>query len=329
MSSPTCSIVIPVFNRAELTRECLAALRDTASRDRYELIVVDNASSDDTAALLEGHPLSPRTIRNDQNLGFARACNQGADAARGEFVLFLNNDTVPQPGWLEPLLEIVGREPDVAAVGNRLLYPDSRLIQHAGVAFDLPGPTPYHLWRSFPADWPPANQQRDLDAVTAACVLVRRSVFLDLGGFDERYRNGFEDIDFCLRLREKGHRIVYCPESVVWHHKSMSEGRNAHDEPNAELFLQRWADRLHDQITPRRELIVAALDETFRINRSGGKFVGIAGLQMIRRDVFPPRVRVFRHRIERDLTALWLRFRFFPWWLRARRIKADLLRAGR
>ena len=328
MSSPTCSIVIPVFNRAELTRECLAALRDTTDRDRYELIVVDNASSDDTAALLERHPLSPGRSKRSESGIRARVQSGRRCGARGVRV-------VPEQRHRSPagLAGAVARdrwpEPAVAAVGNRLLYPDSRLIQHAGVAFDLPGPIPYHLWRSFPADWPPANQQRDLDAVTAACVLVRRSVFLDLGGFDERYRNGFEDIDFCLRLREKGHRIVYCPESVVWHHKSMSEGRNAHDEPNAELFLQRWADRLRDQITPRRELIVAALDETFRINRSGGKFVGIAGLRLIRRDVFPPRVRVFRHRIARDLTALWLRFRFFPWWLSARRIKADLLRAGR
>ena len=147
MASPTCSIIIPVFNRAGLTRTCLDALQRTIDRDGHEVIVVDNASTDGMAAMLATHPLSPRTLRNAENLGFARACNQGAEAARGEFVLFLNNDTVPEPGWLEPLLEVVRREPAVAAVGSRLLYPGSNLIQHAGVAFD---PNPFTSGAGFP-----------------------------------------------------------------------------------------------------------------------------------------------------------------------------------
>lgn len=327
MASLTCSIVIPVFNRADLTSACLDALRETIDPDAHEVIVVDNASSDGMAAMLAAHPLSPRTIRNEENFGFARACNQGADAARGEFVLFLNNDTVPQPDWLEPLIEIVRREPAVAAVGSRLLYPDSNLIQHAGAAFD---PDPYHLWRGFPADWPEANQQRDVEAVTGACLLVRRSVFEDLGRFDERYMNGYEDIDFCQRLREKGHRIVYCPASVVLHHESMTEGRMNHENRNYRLFMQRWRERLRDHASaPRREVIVAACDEVFRISSSGRNVVAIGDGRLIRLDVTPPTVHVFRHRIARQLTALWLRVRYFSRWRRARRIKADLLRAGR
>jgi GT2 family glycosyltransferase len=330
MSPPVCSIVIPVFNRAELTRACLDALRDTVDFSAHELIVVDNASTDDTAALLAGHPLAPRTIRNDRNLGFAGACNQGAEAARGELLVFLNNDTIPEPGWLAPLIEIARREPGVAAVGCRLLYPDSRLIQHAGVAFDLPGPIPYHMWRGFPADWPPANVPRDLDVVTAACVLMRRDVFRSLDGFDESYRNGYEDVDLCLRMREKGHRVAYCPTSVVLHHEGMSEGRMAHDGPNAELYLQRWADRLRDRTTPRRELIAAALDELFRINASGGKWVGILDGRLIHQwGMAPPIVHVFRNRFDRALTVMWLRLRHFGRWRSARRIKADLVRAGR
>src|SRR5262249_43297152 len=235
--NPIASIVVPVWNRADLTRQCLDALQRTVHPRAHEAIVVDNHSTDDTPALLASHALAPRVIRNDENLGFARACNQGAAAARGALVLFLNNDTVPTPGWLAPLVEILDREPDVAMVGSRLLYPESRLIQHAGVAFD--SPTPFHLWRRVPADWPPANVQCDVGAVTAACMLVRRSVFSELGGFDESYLNGFEDIDFCLRLGERGHRIVYCPRSVVLHYESMTEGRSQHDDRNFRLFSER------------------------------------------------------------------------------------------
>jgi len=325
MNSPESSIIIPVFNRADLTSECLEALRGTVDMRTHELIVVDNASTDDTPALLETHPLSPRLIRNDQNLGFARACNQGAETARGEFLLFLNNDTAPTPNWLEPLVEILRGDPGVAAVGCRLLYPDSQLIQHAGVAFD--SPAPYHLWCGFPADWPPANEQQEVDAVTAACMLVRRSAFLDLGGFDESYMNGFEDVDFCLRLREKGHRIVYCPTSVVLHHESMTEGRWLQEERNFDLFCERWAERLRGRGTARRELIVAALDEVFRINSSGSRFVGIRDRRLFRHDASPPTVRVFRYRVPLELTAMWLRLRYFSRWRRVRRIKAALTRS--
>jgi len=326
MNSPCCSIVIPVFNRVALTSACLDALHATIDQAAHEVIVVDNASTDGTAAMLATHPLAPRAIRNDQNLGFARACNQGAKAARGEFVLFLNNDTVPQSRWLEPLLEIVRREPAVAAVGSRLLYPDSHLIQHAGVAYN---PDPYHLWHGFPADWPAANQQQDVVAVTGACMLVRRSTFEELGPFDEQYVNGFEDIDFCQRLCEKGRRIVYCPMSVVLHYEGMTEGRTRHEDRNHRLFMQRWRDRLREQAVPRRELIVAACDEVFRISRSGNSFVAIGDGRLIRHDVNPPTVYIFRHRIARQLTALWLRLRYFFRWRKARRMKAELRRTGR
>jgi GT2 family glycosyltransferase len=322
MSAPVASIIIPVWNRADLTRQCLDALGDTVAPDVCELIAIDNHSTDETPALLAAHPLSPAVIRNDANLGFARACNQGAAAARGEFLLFLNNDTVPTPGWLEPMIEILRGDPGVAIVGSRLLYPDSRLIQHAGVAFDAP--VPFHLWCLFPADWPQANVQCDVGAVTAACMLVRRSVFHELGGFDERYLNGFEDVDFCLRVVEKGHRIVYCPRSVVLHHESMSEGRSQHDGRNFALFRDRWGERLRERRTSRRDLVVAAFDEVFRINEAGTRFVGRIDRRLFRYDVWPPTVKTHRHRAVVRLATLWFRLRFFFHWRKARRIKASL-----
>ncbi len=128
------SIIIPVFNKLELTRQCLTTLASITTMPEYEVIVVDNASSDGTAEFLAELGGDVQVISNPENYGFAVACNQGANAARGEFLLFLNNDTIPTDGWLNALVDEVERHPDVAVVGSKLLYEDGT-IQHAGVAF--------------------------------------------------------------------------------------------------------------------------------------------------------------------------------------------------
>ncbi len=239
---PRCSIIIPVFNQVELTRDCVAALlRTTAERD-IEVIFVDNGSSDETPAYLSslGEPI--RVIRNAQNLGFARACNQGARAATHEYLLFLNNDTVPLAGWLMPLLAELDGHPDAGIVGSKLLFADGT-IQHAGVAFSLPDGVPYHIYRGMDAHHPAVERRRELRAVTGACMLVRRSLFESLGGFDEGYRNGFEDIDLCLRAVDSGAKVVYQPSSVVVHLEEQSDGRKDHDEENLVRLLRSWAGR--------------------------------------------------------------------------------------
>ncbi|MEW6248547.1 MAG: glycosyltransferase [Nitrospirota bacterium] len=235
----TCSIIIPVWNKVELTRRCLEALATTPDEPRWEVIIVDNGSTDGTSALLAELGGDVRIIRNDENLGFAKACNQGAKAARGRYLVFLNNDTIPQSGWLEALVREVEEHADVAVVGSKLLYPDGT-IQHAGVAFSHVWFTPYHLYQGCPADLPAVNRRREFQAVTAACMLVRREVFDEVGGFDEGYRNGFEDVDLCLKVRERGWKIVYQPKSVLYHLESQTPGRKAHDADNSRLFLTRW-----------------------------------------------------------------------------------------
>lgn len=240
--SPDFSIIVPVFNRCDLTRMCLEAVQQTLAGHRGEIIVVDDGSSDGTAAYLESLGRAVRVIRNRRNLGFAAACNRGVAQARGEFVVFLNNDTTPEAGWLEPLLDEVRSSEATGVVGAKLLYPDRR-IQHAGVAFSVPNGVPYNLFRGAPEDFEPSCQRREYRAVTGACMLVRRSLFRALDGFDERYRNGFEDVDFCLRAREQGARVIYQPQSVVVHLEEQSEGRKDFDVQNLTLFLNRWAER--------------------------------------------------------------------------------------
>jgi len=237
-----CSIVIPVFNQAELTKQCLAALpAATGDSLHYEVIIVDNASTDGTAAFLETLGGDVRIIRNRENLGFAKACNQGGRAATGEYIVFLNNDTIPKAGWLEALVR--GVEEDGADIcGARLLYPDNR-VQHAGVAFDERG-IGYHIFNGFPANHPAVMEKRFMQCVTGACLLLRRQLFTELGGFDEGYRNGYEDVDLCLRSGEKGYRVLYVPESVVTHFEESTPGRKDHDNANARRYLSRWQGKV-------------------------------------------------------------------------------------
>lgn len=235
----TCSIIIPVWNKVELTQQCLVALGPATEDVSFELIVVDNHSTDSTPQLLSSLGGDVRIITNDENLGFAKACNQGAAIATGEYLVFLNNDTIPLTGWLSALVDEVQTHPDVTVVGSKLLYQDGT-TQHAGVAIDRNNLTPYHIYNGFAADHPAVNKRRELNAVTAACLLIRRSVFAELGGFDEGFLNGFEDVDLCLRVREKQGRIVYQPRSVLYHLESQTPGRKEHDQANANRLHRRW-----------------------------------------------------------------------------------------
>ena len=237
--SPHVSIVIPLYNRVLFTAICVRALaampNDLAA---VEVLLVDNGSTDGTADFIAALPLPFRAITNAGNEGFARACNRGAREARGDYVLFLNNDTVPQPGWLAALLAAVERTPAPAIVGARLLFPDDT-VQHAGIGFNAHG-EPAHLAYGFPADDPAATTARAVPAVTGACLLMRRDAFLVGGGFDAGYRNGYEDLDLCCRVRREGGTVWYAADSTLYHFESATAGRYAADEANAVRFRERW-----------------------------------------------------------------------------------------
>ncbi len=246
MPAPLVSIIVPVFNKVEYTTKCLRAIAAHTRDVPYEVIVVDNASSDDTHRVLARRE-DIRYRRNSENLGFARASNQGAAMATGRFLLFLNNDTEPHPGWAAAMVAEMERDPAVAIVGSKLLYPDGT-IQHAGIgfAYAMWQPImPMHVHSRQPAA--SVTQRRELNAVTAACMLVRPEIFLTAGGFDEGYVNGYEDVDFCLEVRARGGKIVFTPASVVTHHESVTEGRFDASAANTERLMARWIDRFEDR----------------------------------------------------------------------------------
>lgn len=248
MSPPLVSIVMPVFNRWSLTRNCLESLANALPAEvRTEVVVVDNGSEDATVSSLEpefGDRLRLKVVRHEKNLGFAQACNRGAAVAAGRYLLLLNNDTEIFRGWLEPLIEVLEADPAVASVGSRLLYPD-RTIQHAGVLLaSIEGGDPLqgvHVYSRQPANLPEANVPRAYQALSAACLAVRRSAFEKLSGLDEAFWNGYEDVDLCLRFGQEGWLNVYQPRSVAIHYESMSgPERFAKVRENVDLFHRRW-----------------------------------------------------------------------------------------
>jgi GT2 family glycosyltransferase len=252
-TKPVVSIIIPCFNKWDYTIRCLQKLVENTRGVPFETIVIDNASADDTRIglpMLEGI----RLHRNEVNLGFAKACNQGAEMARGKYLLFLNNDTEPQPGWLTAMIRLPEADASIAVVGSKLLFPDGTL-QHAGVGFLYASPhpiSPVHLNYRLPPER--ANEFLELKCVTGASLLIRREIFFEVGRFDEGYVNGNEDVDLCLKVHEKKGRIIFTPESVLIHHESVSEGRFSHVNQNVNLFHERWLRKF------------SAFDYDFRLN---------------------------------------------------------------
>lgn len=240
-ASPQVSIVIPVFNRIEYTIECLAHIA-AGTDGSFEVVIVDDGSAPACVDVLAG-VRGARLVRQPRNLGFAKACNRGAAEARGRFLVFLNNDTAPQPGWLSQLVACQQRHPGAGVLGSKLLFPLSGEIQHAGVGFAERG-LPYHLYQFRAAGDPDANVEREVPAVTGACLFTPADTFRELGGLDEGFVNGYEDIDYCLRVRERGRRVVYCPSSTLLHYESATEGRLDPDREsrNRGRFLSMWSD---------------------------------------------------------------------------------------
>jgi GT2 family glycosyltransferase len=240
MSDPL-SIVVPVHNRAALTKRCLDSVL-SGLPDGCRIVVVDDASSDSTPHLLVGYGDAIEVVQMPRNSGYASACNRGAEVAGGEMLVFLNNDTEPQLGWLEALVRHMEKNPAAAAIGAKLLYPNGS-VQHAGVVIGQDG-YPHNLYAGFPAEHPAVNRSRCLQAVTGACMLVCRGAFEAANGFDGGFHNSMEDVDLCLRIGEAGGEVHYCHEAVVTHMESASRGRLDHFEQSVLRWRERWRGRV-------------------------------------------------------------------------------------
>jgi GT2 family glycosyltransferase/glycosyltransferase involved in cell wall biosynthesis len=246
------SIVIPVFNKAEFTLQCLRSLLKEIDLTETEVIVVDNASTDQTKKVLAHFSKVVRVIRNEENKGFVDASNQGAAAARGKYVLFLNNDTEVLPGWLDHLVDTIEAEPANGAVGSMFLYPDGT-IQEAGSIVWKNGEAHHYGWGGSPDDRR-FNFAREVDYCSAASLLIKKEIFEQLGGFDRRFAPAYyEDVDLCFGVRSLGFRVIYQPMSRVVHYEGATAGRDVSkgfkqfQVSNREKLVDKWREVLESQ----------------------------------------------------------------------------------
>ena len=251
-SGPRVTVIIPVYNDTSMTLECLRSLADAQPASvRVEYLVVDDASTDDVARVLASVP-GITFLRNGENLGFLRTCNRAALLSTADYVVFLNNDTLVRPGWLEELVRTAECDPRVGVVGAKLVYPDGTLQEAGGLIWrDATG---WNYGRGGRPDDPAFEYVRDVDYCSGAALLVRRSLFEQLGGFDERFAPAYyEDCDLCFSVRRAGFRVVYQPRAVVVHREGGSGGTDTgagvkrHQVLNLPKFRRKWYDVLETQ----------------------------------------------------------------------------------
>ncbi len=249
--SPTVSIIIPYRDQAALTVACLASLDRSSGYPIRECVLVDNGSIEPESRVLRRDleaRSATRVLDYPGSFNWAAINNIAAATCDSDMLLFMNNDIeATSAGWLHALVELAQRQ-EIGAVGARLLYPDGKL-QHAGVVLGVGG-IAAHIFNGMPAGrhgyFGMDQVVRSYSAVTAACMLVRRSVFEEMGGFDEVFPVAFNDIDFCIRLGQAGYRVLYTPHAELTHYESVSRGLSGYSADFGE-FLHRWWGLLQDE----------------------------------------------------------------------------------
>jgi GT2 family glycosyltransferase len=243
----TLSVILATFNNLALTKACLASFEKFPPEVPFEVLLIDDCSTDGTVEFLKqlkppffGFPAASKG-------SFARSNNRGAAKARGHVLLLLNNDTELRPGWFKPMWQALHSGAKVACVSNAQWSPRTGRFDHLGVVFG-PSCRPVHFGQYFSFRW--GRGVRSWPAVTAACMMIRRDLFLEVGGFDESFKNGCEDVDLCLRFLQKGYRHLVARESVIWHQVSVAPGRHDNNHKNEQLLSNRWSDYIKSDIVP-------------------------------------------------------------------------------
>jgi O-antigen biosynthesis protein len=245
---PKASVIIPCYGNPRLTLECLKSIADHPPETPFEMIVADNASGDPGVKLLR-HVSGLRLEINEANLGFLRSCNRAAGLAKGEYLFFLNNDTLVKEGWLEPLVEVFRAFPDAGLVGSKLLFPDGSLQEAGGIIWR--DGSAWNYGRSDDPEKPEYNYIREADYISGCSILVPAALRRELGGFDEHFAPGYcEDSDLAFRIRAAGKKAYYCPFSAIVHLEGLTHGTDldsgvkAYQVTNTKKFRERWRDTL-------------------------------------------------------------------------------------
>ena len=259
--SPEVSLVVLNFNRSDLTLACLDSLWEYTTNHRYEIVLVDNGSNADEFLKLAPAAAGARTVRLGINRFFSEGNNIGFEASRGRHVVFLNNDVTVTPGWLTPLIHRLTNDPGIGAIGPKMVYPDG-VLQEAGAEVRLDGSSCQFGKGGDPLD-PIYGKEREVMYVSAAALALRRETFEQVLGFDLCYEPAYyEDSDLCMKIRQTGLRIVYCPDSTIVHHESATSRDlvqqlrlDAVVPLNQARFLARWKPVMTGEIAAVADLI--------------------------------------------------------------------------
>lgn len=252
--NPLVSIVIPAYNQVAYTYACIRSIiaHTDSEFTPYEVILADDVSTDATIHI--GEYIDNLIIsRNASNMGFLKNCNQAAKHARGEYIFFLNNDTKVHEGWLSSLVELIASDESIGMVGSKLVYADGRMQEAGGIIWsDASG---WNYGRLDDPDKPEYNYVKDVDYISGAAIMIRTSLWKEIGGFDEYFAPAYcEDSDLAFEVRKHGKRVVYQPKSVVTHFEGISNGTDVngtglkrYQVVNQEKFKTKWADELKKQ----------------------------------------------------------------------------------
>lgn len=238
------SIIIPVYNQWKFTYRCLFSILKHTNNIKYEIIIADDVSSDETLNISD-IVKNIKVVRNEKNLGFLLNCNNAAEHAKGKYILFLNNDTQVQQDWLSSLIELIESDEKTGMVGSKLVYPDGRLQEAGGIIWnDASG------WNYGKLDEPTKPEYsyvKEVDYISGASIMIKKDLWREIGGFDERYVPAyFEDADLAFEVRKHGYKVIYQPKSIVVHFEGVSHGTDtgngikAYQVKNKEKFFEKW-----------------------------------------------------------------------------------------
>ncbi len=271
--NPLVSVIVPVYGKVDYTLRCLASIAANLPQAKFEVIVVDDCSPDNSVEILtniNGICL----ICNEKNQGFIRSSNIGAKVAQGKYLYFLNNDTEVTSGWMDALVCTFHQFPGTGLTGSKLVYPDGRLQEAGGIIWQ--DGSVWNFGRFQDPLIPVYNYAREVDYCSGASIMVVRTLFEELGGFDEYYLPAYcEDSDLALKIRDKGYRVIYQPLSTVIHHEGVtsgtdtSQGVKAYQVENSKKLFERWkgylrthqpagvdVDKAKDRSPTRRALVI-------------------------------------------------------------------------
>lgn len=243
-ANPDVSVVVPVHNNFAVTYYCLTALLFAYNKASFEVILVDDGSSDETVDILDLVD-GIDYLRNETAQGFIRSCNRGAEVARGHYLVMLNNDTEPTAHWLDEMIFAFEQFADVGLVGSKLLYPDGKLQEAGGIVWS--NGNPWNYGRGANPHEPRFNYTRQADYLSGASIMLPKSLWHEIGGFSEEFCPAyFEDTDLAFKVRAAGYKTVYAPLSVVYHFEGVSSGTSVssgikrYQEINRPKFKQKW-----------------------------------------------------------------------------------------